>query len=75
MNEQLYLDEAMALCRRLYLAQLAEESKRDTGDARRIARLEGLRQRAGKRWCRRAGFGPDVVAGVLWARREDCGRW
>lgn len=57
----LLTDEAMALCRALYLAQLAEEARRDRsgrriGDAQRIARLERLRARAADRWRRRAGF-------------------
>lgn len=54
-------DEALALCGRLYQAQLAEEARRDRfdnpiGDKERIARLEVLRRRAADRWRRRAGF-------------------
>ena len=59
--ESRLLDEALVLCRRLYLAQLAEEGRRDfygnpAGDLRRIERLEALRRKAADRWRRRAGF-------------------
>jgi hypothetical protein len=61
MQTTLLTDQAAELCRRLYLAQLAEEARRDRagqriGDAQRIVRLERLRRLAADRWRRRAGF-------------------
>lgn len=54
-------DEGLALCGRLYQAQLDEQSREDRrgntiGDKRRIARLEKLRKIAANRWRRRAGY-------------------
>ncbi len=75
MQTTLLTDEAMGLCRALYLAQLAEEARRDRsgrriGDAQRIARLEQLRRRAADRWRRRAGF--DVTAGAVAGQLTRC---